>query len=408
VLSALAPGMVQETSGTVDVDLRIGGTWESPDFQGTIALADAGAYLPALNIHLTGVKGTGRIADQQIHIDSLVGHSGDGSIEGTATIRLHQWRFAGFEAALKGKDFRAVDLPEFRMNASPTLSLDGTGGRLRVRGEVAIPYLLISGKPTPPPVERSHDVVIVDQTKPRERKHPLALDVAVKVTLGKHVLVKAEGIDARLAGSIMLHVNEKNDVTAKGEIHVAEGAYAAYGIRLSITRGRVIFGGGPVQEPTLDILATRSVQDVKAGVQVTGTPKRPIVKLYSEPPMEDTNILSYIVLGHPIGEQQGQADALGLAAGALLPIGQSTVLRDRIGRQLGLDVVGFQPGTTAGESVLTVGKYLNPNLYIGYGRALFGGTNLVTVRYKFRKRWEVESQFGQTSGIDLYYRIEFR
>ena len=104
----------------------------------------------------------------------------------------------------------------------------------------------------------------------------------------------------------IIHLNElspvsKQELAANGEIRVAKGKYSSYGVSLDITRGNLYFTGGPLEQPTLDILALRTSGEVKAGVKVTGTPQEPIVQLYSEPGMADTDILSYIVLGHPIG-----------------------------------------------------------------------------------------------------------
>lgn len=409
LLPAFFPGMVQESSGTIDLDLTVGGTWGAPDLAGTVSLAGAGAYLPAAGIRLRDLEAKGTLSGREIRIESLRVRSGEGSLEGTAVILLAGWNLSGYEATLKGENFQAADLPEFRMAASPDLSIEGTKDRLQVRGEISVPDLLIYGRQTPPPVRRSDDVMIVDAGGSAETKPPLALDIEVKVVLGKHVLVKAEGIDARLEGSLTLRTDGGQDFTAQGEIRVAEGAYSTYGVRLRITRGRLLFAGGPVERPTLDILAVRNAGDVTAGVQVTGSPQKPSVKLYSEPPMPDTDILSYIVLGHPLGESGEQGDALMLAANALLPMTQSAVLQDRIERRTGIDVLDVKTGEGEGAgSKITVGKYLNPNLYVSYGKSLFTGTSEVTMRYDFLKRWQIESSFGEESGVDLFYKIEFR
>ena len=84
--------------------------------------------------------------------------------------------------------------------------------------------------------------------------------------------------------------------------------------------------------------------------------------------------------------------------------------------ELGIDVVGITPSSSTGSatsassvgsSLVTVGKYLSPQLYISFGHSLFTGENLVTARYRFSKRWEAESKSGTQVGADLFYRIEF-
>jgi translocation and assembly module TamB len=61
------------------------------------------------------------------------------------------------------------------------------------------------------------------------------------------------------------------------------------------------------------------------------------------------------------------------------------------------------------ETMLTVGKYLSPKLYFSYGKSLFTGTNLFRLRYDIFRKWQVESQAGGgESGVDLYYKLEFK
>ena len=78
-----------------------------------------------------------------------------------------------------------------------------------------------------------------------------------RFTLGDRVLMKVKGLDARLAGDLKIGTGKGNTLTGLGEIRVADGRYAAYGIALPITRGRLMFGGGPIEEPHLEVLADR-------------------------------------------------------------------------------------------------------------------------------------------------------
>jgi translocation and assembly module TamB len=149
--------------------------------------------------------------------------------------------------------------------------------------------------------------------------------------------------------------------------------------------------------------------------------------------MPDVDILSYIVLGHPLGDNREQASLVAQAAGFLLARGQSVVLQDQIKRKLGLSTLDIQAGgaETTGymgykpitvtppgaapakpapgisQTMLTVGKYLTPQLYFSYGRSIFTGGNLFRLRYDIFKRLQVESQTGAESGVDLYYKIDF-
>jgi translocation and assembly module TamB len=139
------------------------------------------------------------------------------------------------------------------------------------------------------------------------------------------------------------------------------------------------------------------------------------------------------VLGRPLGQSAEQAGLLTQAAGVLLSAGQSVTLQEQIKSRLGLSTLelhnrtsttsymGYTPvtpsrqtansaaATTEGLSrtILTVGKYLTPQLYISYGRSIFTGENSFLLRYDIFRNWQIETQTGNESGADLYYRIEF-
>ena len=132
---------------------------------------------------------------------------------------------------------------------------------------------------------------------------PLALDLTLN--LGDDFLFKGAGLDARLGGQLRVFTVNQT-LRGEGTIKVEKGRYAAYAQTLDIERGVLRFVG-PIDNPGLDVLAVRKTPTVKAGVQVGGTVQRPVVKLYSDPALPDTEKLSWLVLGHGldnVGQQE--------------------------------------------------------------------------------------------------------
>ena len=68
-------------------------------------------------------------------------------------------------------------------------------------------------------------------------------------------------------------------------------------------------------------------------------------------------------------------------------------------------------GTTTGgeiaETTVMLGKYLTRKLYVSYGRSIFTGVNIFRLRYDFSRQFQLETQAGAESGIDLYYKVRF-
>jgi translocation and assembly module TamB len=348
--------------------------------------------------------------DNEIRVESFQALSGSGRLEGGATVRLKDWRMGDYEGRLSGERFQAVYLPELQVSASPQLNFRGTPERVIVRGEVRLPEVSILGRETKEVIRPSPDVVVVDEADVPAKSLPFALDIEVVLRLGDRVFVKAEGIDARLTGQMTLKTVDLKRVTADGEVRIAEGHYSAYGVKLEMARGRLIFADSDVENPALDVLAVKKIQEIQAGVIATGTLRKPVVRLYSRPAMPDTDILSYIVLGQPLGKGKGQMPSLTEAAAGLLSAGESVILQGKLKKQLGLDTLDVQTGNgeDLSRSMVTVGKYLSPKLYVSLGRSLFADATLLTLRYKISKRFEIETQTGTASGATLYYRVEFK
>ena len=435
VLASLFPGFIRESRGEIDADLRVGGTWEEPKVGGSLKLSRAGAYLPTAGIRISDVQLAMQLENDLLRINSFRAVSGPGHIEGTALVRIKGWQVAGYSGSINGERFQLVYLPELQILGSPRLTFEGTTEKLAIRGEMRLPELLIFGPPTRAVVLPSRDVILEGAPKRAEKSSPLALDVRVRLTLGERVLVKLEGLDAQLDGGIDLMFQSLDKITSKGEIKVVKGRYRAYGVDLEIVRGRLFYAGGPINQPTLDILALRTVGDVRAGVTAVGVLRAPVIKLYSDPAMPDVDILAYIVFGHPLGNSSNSEQAVMMAqvAGALLSKGQSVALQEQIKNRLGLSTLELQSGSAedagrmgykeiptapagvapakqaagVSQTILTVGKYLTPQLYFSYGRSLFTGGNLFRLRYDLFKRWQIETQTGSESGVDLYYKIEF-
>ncbi|BCA79864.1 translocation/assembly module TamB domain-containing protein [Desulfuromonas sp. AOP6] len=409
LLAAVMPGVIQESEGDIELDLSLGGTWLAPQLRGQVGLTGGGAYVPAAGIQVKDVQLKARFDDSRVEIETFRCQSGGGSLQGEGIVQLKQWRLADYRFSLQGNRFEVIRLPELQVKASPVLVITGTQGYTSITGEVQLPEILVFDRQAPATLRASHDVIVVGQEDLAKKARPWQVEGQVRFVLGDRALVKVGGVDARLEGAVTVNLKGIDRITAQGQISVVDGAYAAYGLRLDIDRGSIVFGGGPVDQPSLDILALRHVGEVRAGVQVTGTPRAPVVKLYSEPLMPDTDILSYVVLGRPLEGETGDSSALMLAAGALLTKGESTVLQDKIRRRFGLDVLDIQAGSGDVEtSMVTIGKYLSPSLYISLGHSLFTQTNEVRLRYDISKRWQLETEMGTVSGADLFYKVEFQ
>ena len=80
-----------------------------------------------------------------------------------------------------------------------------------------------------------------------------------------------------------------------GELNIKEGHSTR------VTR----VAGGPIDNPGLDMHVVRQSSEALAGVRITGTATLPGLTLFSDPVMEQSDILSYLLLGIPTSKASG-------------------------------------------------------------------------------------------------------
>ncbi|MDZ7749579.1 MAG: translocation/assembly module TamB domain-containing protein [Halofilum sp. (in: g-proteobacteria)] len=402
LVTLLAPA-VGRVDGRLLADIELGGSLDTPSLAGSARLEGGRLSLLPLGIELSDLEADIGTDDGAVRVDARAG-SGGGRLQ--AELRLARaddgdWAGSG---TITGTEFEALALPEARVVVSPALDWRVDGRSVTVEGDVAVPTARIEPRDLSGSVRASPDAVIVGREASQQPTVPgweVRADVAV--TLGPEVHIDAFGLEGRLGGEIRIQERPGQLTTASGELRVEQGRYTIYRQTLEIERGRVIFGGGPLADPGLDVRAVRRPRDVLVGVNVRGTLRAPRVELFSEPPMSESQQLSYLIVGMPLGETSGGEQSTVAAAAAALA-------RSRPGSQLagelGIDEVTVDQDTPGEGASVVLGRYLSPRLYVGYGIGLMEQADSVRMRYELGEHWTLEARSGVTSSADLLYSIE--
>ena len=408
--AALWPNQLRSSHGEISAQLQLGGRLANPEWSGELQLSEGGLVLLDPGLELTDIQVNGILEGQKLRVPEFTLTSGGGRLTGHGWIHFSGWIPDRVNIALSGTDVLIINRPDLQATGSPDLQLLYEPGQMVLRGEIRLPEVNYHGRDHHQLARNSPDLVIVDGDRGALRKSPVEMNIDLRIILGDQVLVKHSGLDARLDGELRIAAEDLQHLQTTGTLRVVKGRFSRYGVNLDIEQGVVLFSGGAPQQAALDILALRGLaaEDVRVGVRVTGTPRQPQVALYSEPAMSDTDILSYIILGRSLDSGSGEdADLLLSAAGALLSQGESATLQEKVKSRLGLDVLRFSAGQgDLNEARLVTGKYLSPDLYVSMGYSLFTHTNRFQIRYHLTPHWDIESQIGRESGVDLFYRFE--
>jgi translocation and assembly module TamB len=399
------------TQGTVNGDLRVSGTVGSPEIAGRLALADGKATVPETNVELEGLS-------VELAGDGASGltvgaqaRSGGGSVAAEGRLALTEAGPEG-QISVDGDAFEVVDTVDAQIVVSPDLDLTLAHDSVELTGAVMVPRARLTPRDTgEAAVSASRDQVIVasgDEEEDRTLARPFSAKVQLR--LGDEVEVDGYGLTGRLGGAIEIAERPGEPTTGTGELRIVDGVYEAYGQKLEIETGRVVFAGGPIAEPGVDIEAVRHpTEDITVGARVRGPLAAPELSVFSEPPMPQQEQLSYLVLGRGLEDaSESESSAMSRAALALGLKGGNFV-SERINENLGLDAFGIETDSneSASEASFVIGKYLTPSLYMSYGIGLLEPVNTLKLRYEISKRWRlVTESSSEASGGDLIYNIE--
>jgi translocation and assembly module TamB len=400
-----------EVAGRLVADIVIAGTVGSPEIRGQVELTDArltltqpNLVLEELNVRLTS-DGTGPLMLQ------AAARSGQGNLDMTGEFSIDERRGS---LSIEGQDFEAVNTADLQATVSPDLEIVLAPERIDISGNVTVPTARITpfGGDDEGVIGVSADqVIVLADTEETESALLPPVYAEVGLAVGDDVNVEALGLVGRLAGGISITEIPGEPVTASGSIRIENGTYTAYGQELEIRTGRLLFVGGPVERPGLDIEAVRRpAPDVLVGARVRGTLAQPELSLFSEPPMIEQEQLSYLVFGRPLGGGNSSSEASALAQAALaLGLRGGNFVSELLNERLGFDEFGIQstPGESAETASFVIGRYLSPSLYVSYGVGLFDSVSTLQMRYRITERWRVETESSdRESGGDIIWSVE--
>jgi autotransporter translocation and assembly factor TamB len=253
----------------------------------------------------------------------------------------------------------------------------------------------------------------------------IAMDIDVDVP--NNSWVKGSGASIEVKGKLKVKKNYGEMYVVGGNIDVVRGDYHFLGKRFNIESGTVSFRGKKVVNPFLDVTALYEVSSIQIFINITGTAEKPKIQLTSDPPLDENEIVSYLVFGTSsenlstdsrVSFQEKAGEVLGTMA-----VGE---LRDMLGEEFALDVITIKGGQAGfGDTHVELGKHITQDLYVGYERFSYERfyyeryffspglpsstvtANRAVIEYRLFDFLTVESDIGEESGADLFFNFDY-
>ncbi|MFU8819915.1 MAG: translocation/assembly module TamB domain-containing protein [Gammaproteobacteria bacterium] len=402
LLPTLVPELA-ELEGKAGMVAVIAGTVGAPSLEARFELQDGSVDMPTLGLQPDDLQFLATLSEGTLSF-SATGRSGEGRFETEGRFDLTADGVEG-RATLSGEKILLANLAEAQMAASPDLRLHFSGRDITIGGEVVIPFARITELGGPTAISASPDEVLVGARAPAEEEG-VRVSSRVRVTVGPDVQIQAAGLRGSVEGSMLTVIQPETLPWGRGELRVVDGTFSAFGQRLEIQTGRLIYTGGPLENPGLEIRAVRRIDQVTAGALVRGTLKQPEISVYSDPPMPRAEALSYLTLGRSLSElQSSEQRTVNQAANSLALSGGNLIAQD-LGRRLGFDEVAVKADNGGEGASLVVSRYIGGGVYVGYGLGLFDTVNTLRLRFQINQRLSLEAVSGEEQAGDLFYTFE--
>lgn len=399
---------VDLTDASLNAQLALSGVLGEPQLDGEAQLQVASLLLntPDIRLEQTQLLMTGTTAGLELR--------GSTSTRGEPVqLAVDVSWLQGLRASgsLRGDNLLVSDSTTALVRVSPDLNFGYQDKLVKVRGRIVVPSADIRLQQAPSgAITVTPDQVLVETDQIQEAALPVAVDARLDIELGDEVRFAGLGLEAQFSGRLKVQQEPDRLARGTGEIKITEGSYSAYGQNLTIERGRVIFAGGVLTEPGLDVRAVRqATPEVAVGVDVRGSLAEPRLTLFSTPALPESDQLSYLVLGRPMSGGSASERSVLQQAALALGVKGGKLITERLSKSLAVDNIGIEsaPGEANDQAALVIGKYLSPKLYVSYGYGLFEPISTLRLEYQLSRLWRIVTEStNQAAGGDFEWVLE--
>lgn len=392
--------------GSLNANVNLGGSIAAPNVGMQTRLKDGQLDIPDLGLSLKGIDlNATSLGRKSIEVSgNLFSGKGQLDIDGELDFaKLNEPRFA---LQLSGENIELMHTPEVHIDGDVNTTTVITKDLIDLSGSINLVHADLDFQLPENAILASPDVVLLG-TETEQKRANQKIDLTIG--LGEQTHINSQGLDTYLTGKLQVLQEPEGIMRANGQVDVKDGRYAAYNQKLKIDKGQLVYTGGAIDDPNLVLRAQKSVDEITAGVSVTGSASAPILQLYSTPSMSDQDVLSVLIFGKPI-DNLGSQDGLTLLRIANSLRGDGTrkskvdSLTESVQDSLGLSNLELQ--LDGNSPSVVAGKQLSSKFYIGYGYGLLDAAQSLVLRYKINQAWSIQGDVGADSGADLRYQIQ--
>ncbi|WP_105255115.1 autotransporter assembly complex protein TamB [Pseudoalteromonas sp. T1lg75] len=405
--ASLVP-QIKNLAGDISADLRFSGNINEPKVHGQLNAQKLALEGDTLPLSLADSRLSVQLAGEQISVSGQLANvdGGELNVSGEGL-----WLGEQPQLTVKVQGQRFVLIPDqgIMIALSPDLNIDVSASQVKLDGSIDLPYGRIKIKELPQgAVKVSDDEIIVDAPV-QEPTVPFMYNVDLKVNIKDDVYVDSFGLKSYIKGDLSITANNESHPLAVGELTLVDGKYRAFGQDLLIRTGQIGFSGA-LDKPYINVRAIRNPDNtangVVAGIELAGSVEQPQLHVFSEPAMDRSQALSYVLNGQPLGDGDANTDALLTRMLLAQGTNRGEGLVSRIGESIGLSDVTLNSSGSGDDTKVEIAGYIAPGIPVKYSVGVFESISEVAVRYQVLQRLYIEVTSGLYDTLDILYRFD--
>lgn len=394
LLPFIDQSLVDRLDGALASDIKIRGTGADPQLSGEGRFINGVIRSPIVGVTFRDINSRLSLQDNVIRFSNTSTRTGEGRFNVDGELRLQDLANAEIDINMQANEFNVINTREYRSTLSGDMKFAGTLSQPVLTGDIQLLNTDVFIDNSANQELANLNVQLTEEdlrmlenqfgVRPTARDTSSsdtyeALTIDIDIELGRDTWIRSRSnpeMNVQFNGELDFTKQPYGEQEIFGAIEVnPDRSYITqFGKRFEINQGTITFNG-PATDPILNFEARYEVPSrrgqenaVTVYMDIEGTIETLELTLRSDPTMELTDMVSYVVTGQPasealqlggLGSQSAESIAVSSGVGLLSNAIESLVQESG----LELDVIQIEPLDNARGATITAGKYVTPRIF---------------------------------------------
>jgi autotransporter translocation and assembly factor TamB len=408
----------QEMSGKILVDAQLAGTLSNPEIVGGAKITEGNYENIEFGTLLRQLELEATIQNSNTVLLKLDAKDGKGGTFKTAgMIKFQDLVNPLLDLNVQLNNLSVLDQDQASVQTDGNINLKGTPAGLNVAGSITTREVNLNiGSAVAPSVvnldviEKNRPGSVVASSEAKDQKPPSKVALDLILGMPRKVFLRGKGLDSEWEGRFTIK-GTANDPVIEGYLSPVRGQFSFAGKDFKLQKGKIALIGGTKIDPELNLSAIYEARNVTAVVSINGTASNPKISFSSPDGLPEDEVISQVLFGKAAGKLT-PVEALQLASAVASLSGKIDSgggIMDFARETLGVDVLSAGTNADTGDAQVSVGKYINDNIYVGVDQGATAGSTRAKVQIELTPNITLESETGQTadSKVGVFWKWDY-